>query len=96
MADFGDSFDRLADTGTWEDIVILFAGFIAGTLLKNTIEGRMDFDAPDEVYGVVVIIASVSFLDGDLQRYGSLGGGLYTVDKLAERLNIKSRVAEGI
>lgn len=31
MADFGDSFDRLADTETWEDTVLLFAGFIAGT-----------------------------------------------------------------
>lgn len=96
MADFGDSFDQLADTEMWENVAVLFAGFLAGTLMKNTIEGRLERNLPDEAYGAVVIVLSVSFLDGEFQQFGALGGGLYTADKLAERFDIKSAVLEGV
>jgi len=92
MVDFGDSFDQLADTGMWENVMVLFGGFFGATLIKNTIEGRADIDAPDEVYGLVVVALSAAMLDGAYQQFGAAGGGLYVVDKAAERFNIKSKV----
>ena len=95
MADFGNSFDKLADTGMWENVLVLFAGFLGATLFKNTIEGRVSLDVPDEAYGILVIALSAGMLEGEYQQFAVAGGGLYTVDKLAERFGIKSKV-EGV
>jgi len=92
MAELTDSFDTLADSDTWEQVAVVGAAFMAGTLLKNTVEGRVGFDAPDFAYGVVVVMGATYFLDGDYQRDAQLGGALYAADKLAIRFNIKSRV----
>jgi len=95
MADnLTDSFDKLADSETWEQVVVLGAGYMGGTLLKNTVEGRMDVDAPDEVYGVAIVAGSTYFLDGEYAKFGSLGGALYTADALATRFGIKSKVED--
>lgn len=92
MAELTDSFEVLADGEMWMNIVVLGAGFMGGTLVKNTVEGRNLVDAPDEAYGLVVSVASYYALDGDYQKFATIGGGLYTVDKLAQRFGVKSRV----
>jgi hypothetical protein len=92
MADFGNSFDKLADTGMWQNVLVLFGGFLGATLFKNTIEGRVEIDIPDEAYGILIIAASAGLLEGEYQQFAVMGGGLYTVDKLAERFGIKSKV----
>lgn len=92
MAELTDSFEVLADGEMWVNIVVLGAGFMSGTLIKNTVEGRDLVNLPDESYGIGVVLASYFALDGDYQRFGMLGGGLYTVDKAAQRFGIKSRV----
>jgi hypothetical protein len=89
-----DSFDTLADTETWEHVVVLGAGYMGGTLLKNTVEGRMGVDVPDEAYGVAIAVGSGYFLDGDYAKFATLGGALYTGDALATRAGIKSKMQD--
>lgn len=93
MASVKNEFERLADFDMWEDVIVLFVGFIVPTLLKNTLDSRAPVDIPDEVYGLVVIVGAGYLLDGDMKTMASLGGGLYTVDVLLEdRLGLKSRI----
>lgn len=94
MADVADNFDQLADMDFWYDSSILFAGFLAPTLIKNTVETRFGRDLPDEVYGASIVVGSEIALDGDYKRMAQLGGGLHVVDALATRFNIKSRVQD--
>lgn len=92
--ELADSFDTLADSDTWEQVVVLGAGYMAGTLMKNTVESRIGTDIPDEAYGVGVVVAAGYFLDGDYQKFATLGGALHTADALAVRFNVKSRVQD--
>lgn len=91
MANLTSNFDDLADMELWLDAGVLFVAFLAPTLLKNTIEGRVGVDAPDEVYGILVIILAEWGLD-DYKRPAEFGGALYTVDALATRLGVKSEM----
>jgi len=91
MADVADNFDQLADMDFWYDSSVLFAGFLAPTLIKNTLEGRLNKDLPDEAYGAAVVVIAEIVLD-EYKRMAQLGGGLYVVDALATRFNVKSRI----
>jgi hypothetical protein len=87
--EFGDAFDTLADDEFWMDAAMVFIGFIFPIVLANVIEGMADMDLPNELYGIGVAgAASV----GDY-RMVSVGGGLYTVDALAQRGEVKQRVS---
>ena len=90
MGDLQDQFDQLLDYEEWIQILVVLAAFMAGTVVRNVLEPNTPFDLPDEVYGLVVFFAG-----GYAPEYGRevmIGGGLYTADKLAERLDVKQRV----
>jgi len=90
MPDLQDQFDALLDMEGWIEIVVVFAAFMAGTVVRNVLEPNTPFDLPDELYGIVVFVAG-----GYVPEYGRevmIGGGLYTADKAAERFNLKQRV----
>jgi hypothetical protein len=90
MTDLQDQFDQLLDMEEWIQIIVVFAAFMAGTVVRNVLEPNTPWDLPDEIYGVVVMFAG-----GYMPEYGRevmLGGGIYTADKLAERSGLKSRV----
>ena len=92
MPDLQDQFDELLDMEGWIEIVVVFAAFMAGTVVRNVLEPNTPFDLPDEVYGVVVFVAG-----GYVPEYGRevmIGGGIYTADKAAERFNLKQRVTQ--
>jgi hypothetical protein len=92
MADLQDQFDALLDMEGWVEIVVVFAAFMAGTVVRNVLEPNTPFDLPDELYGIVVFVAG-----GYVPEYGRevmIGGGLYTADKAAERFNLKQRVTQ--
>ncbi|GAB3318478.1 hypothetical protein EI982_06910 [Haloplanus rallus] len=90
MGELADSFDTLADSDMWTDIGILFGSFLAGTVVRNLIEPHSPWDLPDEVYGVAIVLGAGYLPEGT--NIARMGGGLYTVDKLAERLDLKQRV----
>lgn len=87
--EFGDAFDALADDDFWMDAAMIFVGFLAPNVAANVIEGRLGQDLPNELYGVGTAAAAEMFTD---QRMVSVGAGLYTVDALAQRFNVKQRV----
>jgi hypothetical protein len=92
MANLTDSFDVLMDADEWERAGAVFAGFLAPTVVRKVGEGTTPFDVPDEAYGIAVMIGSsyAPMYQGEL----ALGGGVYTVDKLAERAELKQTVTE--
>lgn len=92
MAQFADAFDQVAEPEMWEQAAAVFVGFLVPSIFRNVLEGPTPFDVPDEVYGLVVILASQYS-----PMYGyelALGGSLYSIDKLAERFDLKAAVTE--
>lgn len=85
-----DSFDVLMDEDEWLEAGAVFVGFMAPTVARNVLEGSLPFDAPDETYGVAVMVGGQYAPMYSNQI--SLGGGVYVADKLAERADLKQRV----
>lgn len=93
-SNLNSSYETLADTETWMHVSVLAGGYIAGTFIKNTVEGRLSIDVPDEAYGIAIVVGATYALDGDVQKFAAMGGGLHTLDALATRLGIKSQVQD--
>jgi len=86
-----DSFDDLADTEMWIEVAALGAGFMGASIIQTVGEGAVPFDLPNEVYGLGV--AYVGFtVDMDHSNKVAMGGGLYTVDSLAQRAGLKNQI----
>lgn len=92
MGSIDDAFDTVADSDMWEEAAAVFAGFLAPSIVANLAEGRTKWDIPDEGYGVaVIVLAQYSpMYSGEL----SLGGGMYAVDKAAERFGVKNSITQ--
>lgn len=86
--DFGSAFDELADGDFWVEAALVFVGYLAPNVAANIIESRGP-DLPNELYGVGVGAANEMLTS---QRGVTVGAGIYTVDALAQRLNVKSTV----
>ncbi|WP_231184721.1 hypothetical protein [Haladaptatus sp. DYF46] len=91
-SDLTASFEKLADTDTMQDIATLGGAYMAAVILKNTIDGRMSIDVPDEAYGIAVAGGANYAASGETAKFGMLGGGLYTLDALARRVGIKAKL----
>lgn len=96
-----DSYEQLASTDMWEDVIYVFIGFFAPVLFGRLVEGvgaSFNFNIYDELYGAFVIVAAEFLMEDndDIRRQVQLGGGLYAVDRLAERYNVKTRIEEVI
>lgn len=89
-----DEIGRLVNFEHWETVILVAVGFIVPMLLKNTLEGRNLFALPDELYGVVTMVATGLLLDGDYRRFAGIGAGVYTVDKFMERIGVKATLNE--
>lgn len=87
--DFGDAFDDLVDTDFWVTAASVFVGFVAPIVLANVIEAR-GRDLPNEVYGVGTAVVGLAM---DYEMVAA-GGGVYVVDSLAQRLELKREVTQ--
>ncbi|GAA0276929.1 hypothetical protein [Halobacterium noricense] len=87
-----DALDELADPEFWSQAGAVFGGFVAPTVARNLIEPNTNYDIPDETYGALVV-AGAQYSPA-YQRELMLGGGLYSVDKLAERFDLKQHITE--
>jgi hypothetical protein len=85
---FDGAFSALADDDTWMDAAEVAVGFAGPMIAANVLEGSTPFDLPNEVYGLAGV-AGGEMVD---RRLVSVGGGLYTVDALAQRFGLKSSV----
>jgi hypothetical protein len=92
MASFDDAFGTLADADMWEEAAAVLAGFLAPSIVANVAEGNTPFDVPDEGYGIAVMfLAQYSpMYSGSL----TLGGGMYSVDKLLQRFGLKQTITQ--
>ena len=89
--ELADNFDALADMEMWADVAAIGGGYMGASLAQATLESSMPFDMPNEGYGVGVAAAGV-YVDMDYSNEVAMGGGLYTLDALAQRANLKQRV----
>ena len=87
-----DALDELADPEFWTNAGAVFAGFMGPTVARNLIEPNTNYDIPDETYGLLVV-AGAQYAPA-YQNELMLGGGLYSVDKLAERFDLKQHIGE--
>lgn len=88
--DFGDAFDTLAESEFWIDAAMVFAGFILPIIAANVTESYGP-DLPDEIYGVAVVAGNEAFYGESMI---SVGGGLYTVDAIAQRAGVKGTITQ--
>jgi hypothetical protein len=93
MAEMANAFDNLVEFDMWEQVLATLAGFFAPTVLQNLVGGVVP-DAVDEpeAYGLAVM-AGGQFAPA-YENELSMGGGLYTADKAAERFGVKSTIVE--
>ena len=91
MEEMADAFDNLVEFDMWEQVLGTLAGFFAPTVLQNLVGGVVP-DAVDEpeAYGLAVM-AGGQFAPA-YETELSMGGGLYTADKAAERFGVKSTI----
>jgi hypothetical protein len=95
MDGLNDAVDGLMDDEMWVEAAAIGGGFLGSSLAQSTIEGSLPFDVPNEAYGVAV--AGGFLIAGDTVPYHkqmAMGGGLYTLDSLAQRADIKQRVTD--
>lgn len=93
MANLEESFDQMADADMWMDLAAIGGGYLGSTVAQSVIEGAAGFDAPNEVYGVGVAYLGYT-VDVEYSDRMAMGGGLYTLDSLAQRVGLKERVTE--
>jgi hypothetical protein len=88
-----EAFGTLADVDMWEEAAAVTGGYLAPTLARNLLEGETDMDVPDEAYGIAVMAVGAysPMYGGEI----ALGGGVYTVDTLLERVGLKQTVTGG-
>jgi len=87
-----DALDELADPEFWSQAGAVFTGFVGPTVARNLIEPNTSYDIPDEAYGALVV-AGAQYSPA-YSRELMLGGGLYSVDKFAERMDLKQHITE--
>lgn len=95
-ANFEKAMELFTDFDYYEEVGAGFAGFFLPTLLKVGIENYGNFDVPDELYGLAVAAGAQVAPVGGYDQYLSIGGGLYSADKLMGpgRLDIKSSATQ--
>ena len=86
-----DNFEQMADPEMWTDVAAIGGGFMGASLAQSTLESSMPFDVPNEAYGVGVAAVGL-YVDADYTDKVAMGGGLYTLDALAQRAELKQKV----
>jgi hypothetical protein len=85
--DFSGAFDDLVESDFWIEAALVFGGFIFPTLAANVIEARGP-DLPNEVYGGATAAGGLAYG----QEMVAVGGGVYVVDALAQRVGVKESI----
>jgi hypothetical protein len=87
--DVGGAFDELADSGFWVEAAMVFGGWLGPNVAANVIEGNLNQDLPNELYGIGTAAASEMVIG---ERMITVGAGIYTVDQLVQRFGLKQTV----
>lgn len=95
MPEFEDAFETLANPDTWYNVALTAGGYMGSELIKNTVEGRVGVEVPDEAYGVIVVATGAAMLEGQESRQVIVGGGLNSIAALAQRLGVVDEFSGG-
>jgi hypothetical protein len=91
MADLAQNFAALTDSEMIVTVVTVFAAFVAPLLYGSALEGIVNRDLPNELFGIAQIVAA-EMAAGDYKRDVQIGSGLYTVDQLAARFGVQDKI----
>jgi hypothetical protein len=89
--EFNDSVGVLTDSETYMMAGAAGAGYMGAGIAKNVIDSR--FDAPDEVYGLVVIALAEMTGAAGYKMAVQAGAGAHTAEAAADRLNVRDTIA---
>ncbi|WBE14029.1 structural protein VP6 [Saline Natrinema sp. J7-1 virus 1] len=90
-----EELERLMDFEFWEEVLVIFAGYLLPVVVKTVLEGRGIVELPDEVYGVISIIGAGYGLEGSYKHSAIMGGGVYVADTAVNgRMNVQDRLTE--
>lgn len=93
MPDFGMAFEQLTSTDTAVTAGVALGGYMAPFIVDN-LTSRAGLDLPDELDGLVVFALIAAMPDSiPVNRAGEAGALVYSAEKVAERLGVKSTVA---
>lgn len=95
MADATEEVERLIEFDFWEEVALVFAGYLLPMIVQTVLEGRNIVNLPNEVYGLLVIVGSGYLLDGSYRASAGVGGGVYVTDQVAnERFSVRNKLTE--
>ncbi|WP_306056984.1 hypothetical protein [Natronococcus wangiae] len=90
-----EELERLIDFDLWEEVALVFAGYLLPVVVKTVLEGRGIVELPDEVYGLISMVGAGYALDGRQRNAAAVGGGVYVADTVANgRIGVKQRLTE--
>lgn len=73
--------------------ILAIVGFLLPLLVKSAVEGRTDYELPDEAYGLLTIAPAWYALDGGYRSATAGGGVVYIGHKFTnERMNVQARL----
>lgn len=87
-----DNFEMLADADMWLDVAAVGGGYLGANVAQSVGDGVSPVDVPNEAYGLGVAVAGFAV---DMDGYGrqvAVGGGLYAVDNLTQRFEIRDEI----
>lgn len=93
-ANLSDQYETLANGEMWINFLVLAAAYIVTRGVETFAEGLTDFDIPNELYGLITILAANGSLEGETRQYAIAGGGIYVLDEVGKRFEIKQELEE--
>lgn len=89
---------RLMDLDLWEEVALVFGGYLAPTLVQTILERRLNLlDLPNEAYGLATIVGAglAPGLKRNQRAAASVGGGVYVADEVVNgRIGADERLQE--
>jgi hypothetical protein len=83
--------DEMLDSDTMLMLAGVAGGYAASMVGQSAAEGRLPYDMPNEAYGLLTMFIGY-YMDMDHSDHVAVGGGLYTVDAMAQRFGLKNTV----
>jgi len=72
----------------WMDVVMTFAGFMSGLVVRAVAENSLGQDLPNALYGAPAMVGGLATMRYEL----ALGGAVYAVDELTRQVEVQSTV----
>ena len=91
MADLTDNFEALTDVDFIVDVAVAFSAFVAPMLYVSAVEVVAARDIANEFACIAHIVAAEKF-GGNYKTEVQVASGLYTVNELAGRYGLQSKI----